>query len=236
MCEQARAVAERVGVDQRNRFIQRVDLQHHQHRAEDFLGVDLHVGGHTREQRRPHEVAALIARHRDFPAIQLKGSAFAHAAFDQVENALLRPPGNHRADVRARLVTGIDLEFLRQHVKVWQPLLRRADQYHHGRRHTTLPCCAKACAHQRVEGLLTIGVGQHDRMILGTHHCLHALAMPSGQVINVRADSGQADKRNGLDVLVRADRVHHVLAAMHHVEHARRHTRLDRQFDQQQGR
>ncbi len=73
-------------------------------------------------------------------------------------------------------------------------------------------------------------------MILRAHHCLHPLAMPTGQIVDMRADRRRTDEGNSLDVLVRADRVHHLLATMHHIEHTGRHPRLDRQFDQQQGR
>ncbi len=52
--------------------IERIDFQHHQHRAEDFLGVDLHVGGHAREQGRADEVAFLVAGNRDVATIELK--------------------------------------------------------------------------------------------------------------------------------------------------------------------
>ncbi|MNK99402.1 hypothetical protein D3C87_1197950 [compost metagenome] len=116
--EQARAVAERVGVDQGDGLVERIDFQHHQHRAEDFLGVDLHVGGHAGEQGRADKVALLVTRNRDLATVQLQFRAFLDAAFDQVENPCLGLFRDHRADIGARLAAGIDLELLRQRLEV----------------------------------------------------------------------------------------------------------------------
>ena len=50
------------------------------------------------------------------------------------------------------------------------------------------------------------------------------------------ADSGRTDERHGFDVLVRAQAIDHILAAMNDVEHARRNASLNGQFHQQHGR
>jgi len=47
------------------------------------------------------------------------------------------------------------------------------------------------------------------------------------------AHGGRTDERHGLDVFMRAERIHHVLAAVYHVEHAGRHTGFQRQLHQQ---
>jgi hypothetical protein len=62
-----------------------------------------------------------------------------------------------------------------------------------------------------------------------------ALAVLAAEVVHVRAHVGRSDKRNRLDIRVRADRVDHILAAMNHVQHARRNARFERKFDQFHG-
>ncbi len=49
LSEQTYAITEWVGVYQLDRVIQGFSFQYHEHRAEDFLGVDVHLSGHTRE-------------------------------------------------------------------------------------------------------------------------------------------------------------------------------------------
>src|SRR5471032_3008176 len=234
--EQASAVTERVGVDQGDGLVEGVDFQHHQHRAEDFLGVDLHLGGHAREQGRADKVAFLEALHLDVATVQLQRRAFTHAAFDQVENPLLGALGNHRPYVGARLAASVDLELLRQRLEVRQPLLGRAHQHHHRGRHATLTGSAETGTDQGDEGLLAIGIRQHHCVVLGAHHRLHAFAMLAREVVNVGADGGGADERHGLDVLVGTDAIDHILAAMYYVEHTGWHARFHRQFNQQHGR
>ena len=73
-------------------------------------------------------------------------------------------------------------------------------------------------------------------MVLSAHHRLHALAVFARQVVNVSANRRRADEGDRLDVFVGAHPVDHLFAAVHDVEHARRHAGLDRQFHQQHGR
>src|SRR5471032_3303465 len=234
--EQARAVAKRVGVDQCNGLIKGVDFQHHQHRTKDFLGVDLHLGGDTREQGRADEVALLETWNADAATVQLQLGAFLDAAFDQVKNPRLGLFGNHRADIRTGFAAGIHFEFLRQRFEVRQPLFCGAHQHHHRGGHAALARRAETSADQGIERLFAIGVRQHYGVVLGTHHRLHTLAVFAGQVINVGADRRRTDKRNGLDVFVGAQCIHHVLATVHHVEYACRNAGFKRQFHQQHGR
>jgi hypothetical protein len=72
-------------------------------------------------------------------------------------------------------------------------------------------------------------------MILRPHHALNALAMLRGQVIDVRADGSGADERDRDDVRMAAERIDSALAAVNDVQHARRHTGLERELGQQHG-
>ncbi|MDF9754931.1 hypothetical protein OKW51_001894 [Pseudomonas hunanensis] len=111
-----------------------------------------------------------------------------------------------------------------------------AHQHRHRGGHAALAGCAEGGADQGVDGLGTVGVGQHHGVVLGAHHRLHALAVLAAQVVDVGADLGRANERDRLDIRVGADAIDHLLAAMHHVEHAGRHASLQRQLDQHHGR
>src|SRR3546814_6487925 len=67
------------------------------------------------------------------------------------------PLGNDRADIRARLAAGIDLELLRQHLELRQPLLGRTHHDHYRSGHATLARRTETGADQGIEGLFTIG-------------------------------------------------------------------------------
>lgn len=126
----------------------------------------------------------------------------------------------------------VHLQRARAFDEIRQPVLRRAHEHDHRRRHATLPRRAEARAGQRVERLLLVRVREHDGVVLRAHHRLDALAVLAREVVDVRADRRRADERHRLDIRMRAERIDHLFAAMHDVEHARRHARFHRQFDQ----
>ena len=84
----------------------------------------------------------------------------------------------------------VDLERLRLGHDIRYPLLCLTHQYGDGCGHAALSRGAKGRSDQGVERLLLVGVGHHDRVILGAHHALHAFAMLRGQAVDVRTHGG----------------------------------------------
>ncbi len=155
-----------------------------QHRAEDLVGVDRHVGGDVVEQRRADEVAALEVRVAE---LQIVAGAFAavdddlgaglHALVDVVADALQRSLGDQRAVVGLRVEAVAHAEFVDPLDEPGaQPFCGLfADRHRDADRHAPLTGAAVACADQRVDGLVEIGVGHHDHVVLRAAEALRAL-------------------------------------------------------------
>ncbi|AEK62597.1 hypothetical protein CFU_2770 [Collimonas fungivorans Ter331] len=231
-----RAVAVRVGVDEGNRFVQRLQFDHTHGRAEDLLRIDIHLGGHAGKNGRTDKIAVGVTGHLAVAAIQQQPRALLHARSDQAFGARLGGFRHHRPEVGLAVAARPDLQAARTLNDFRQPGTRLAHQQHHRIRHAALAGGAECRAQQVVDGLVLVGVGQHDAVVLGAHHALRALAGFAGTAIDMGADSGRADEGNRLDVGMVAQHVGHLRAAMHHVQHARRQTGLLRQFDQEQRR
>src|SRR6185437_11773748 len=88
--EEANTVAERIAIDERDRVVERGDVQYLQHGAENFGAIDFHFGADVGEDRRADEVALLVTGHRHVAAVERERGTFLHTGFDQAENALLR--------------------------------------------------------------------------------------------------------------------------------------------------
>ncbi len=94
------------------------------------------------------------------------------------------------------------------------------------------PRAAVAGADQRVDGLIQVGVGHHDHVVLGAAEALCALAVRGRARVDVLRDVGAADEADRLDLGVLEDRVDGFLVALHHLEHPGRQTGLDEQLGQ----
>ena len=53
--------------------------------------------------------------------------------------------------------------------------------------HAALTCSSKGCAHQLVDGVLPVGVGHDDSVVLGSHVALYFLAVFGAALVNVLA-------------------------------------------------
>src|SRR5215831_10080161 len=83
-----------------------------QHRPEDLLLVDAHVGRHLVEQAAAHEEAVLVALQLEAAAVDLELRAFLDAEIDVVFHPIELRLGDHRAVVGLRVSRGPDLEAL----------------------------------------------------------------------------------------------------------------------------
>ena len=107
-----------------------------------------------------------------------------------------------------------------------------ADRNRDADRHATLACAAVARADQRVDGLVEVGVGHHDHVILRAAEALRALAVGRGARVDVLRDVGAADEAHRLDLRVLEDGVDGLLVAVHDLEHAWRQAGLEEQLGQ----
>eukprot|EP01022_Parablepharisma_sp_SALTPOND_P009847 TRINITY_DN14066_c0_g1_i1.p1 TRINITY_DN14066_c0_g1~~TRINITY_DN14066_c0_g1_i1.p1 ORF type:complete len:1308 (-),score=476.92 TRINITY_DN14066_c0_g1_i1:655-4578(-) len=234
--EDGGAVAVGVGIDEGDGVIQGFQFDDAHGRAEDFLGVDIHLRLDAREDGRADEVAVLAAGHRAVAAIQQQLGALLHANADQAFHAGLGRCRDQRADIGLAVGTGTDLHGLGTLDDFRDPFTGLAHQHHHRIGHAALAGGTEGGSQQVVDGLVLGRIRQHDAVVLGAHHALGALAGFAGTTVDVGADMGGADEGDRLDIRMVADHVGHVRAAMHHVEHARRQAGLVGQLDQEQRR
>ena len=201
-----------------------------QHRAEDLVGVDRHVGGDVVEQGGPDEEALLQAGVIEG---QLVGGALAavdhqlgarlDALADVVAHPLERGLGDQRAVVGLRVQAVPDAQLVDAlNEPVAQPICRLlADRHRDADRHAPLAGAAVTGADQCVDGLVQVGVGQDDHVVLRAAEALRALAVGGRGRVDVLRDIGAADEADGLDVGVVQDRVDGFLVAVDDLEHAR---------------
>ena len=97
-----------------------------------------------------------------------------------------------------------------------------ADGHRDADRHAALAGAAVAGADQCVDGLVEVGVGHHDHVVLGAAEALRALAVGRRGRVDVLRDVGAADEADGLDVGVVQDGVDGLLVAVHDLEDALR--------------
>ena len=166
-----------------------------EHRPEDLVGVDRHVLGHVVEERRADEEAV----RQIVVAIGLFVAA-AVAAVDDEFCTLLDPLADVALDALEcrcrdqRAVVGLGVEAVAdaQCVDLVDQLGAQPfccllpDRDGDTDRHTALACTAVACADQRVCGLVEIGVGHDDHVVLGAAEALLSLIHISEPTRQVR--------------------------------------------------
>ena len=204
------------------RLVIALRTQHRKHRPENLVAIDRHVGGHPVEKRAADEEAVLVA-------LQLQPAAVDDhigAVFLALVNIALDPRlgfgGDHRTHLDARLVILADLQ--RAHLRrqlLDEPVGGVVTHGQNGRdRHAALAGRAIGRAHGGIDGLVHIGVGHDDHVVLRAAQRLHALAVGAAARIDVFADGGGADKADGGHIGMVEDRVDGFLVAMHDIETA----------------
>ena len=194
--------------------------QHRQHRPEDLVAIDRHVGGHLVEQCAADEKTVLIALQAQPAAIDDHLGAVLLALVDITLDAFLRCGGDDRAHLDTRLVILADLQ--RPHL--WRQLRHKAvrrlvaNRQHRRDRHAALAGRAIGRAHRRVDSLVHIGVGHDDHVVLRPAQRLHPLAVRTATRIDILADRRRADKADGTDIGMIENRVDSFLITMNDVE------------------
>ncbi len=107
-----------------------------------------------------------------------------------------------------------------------------ADGHRDRNRHAALAGRAVAGADQRIDGLVHVGVGHHDGVVLGAAKTLAALAGLRGALVDVLRNRRRADKADRLDIGIVEDGVDGFLVAVDDVEDAGRQPGLDHQGGQ----
>ena len=99
-------------------------------------------------------------------------------------------------------------------------LLRAANDDRGRARHATFARAAKRRLDDAARGVLHVGVGHEDDVILRAAVGLHALAVLRAGFVDVARDRRRADERNRLHLRMREQCVHHFASAVNDVQHA----------------
>ena len=81
--------------------------------------------------------------------------------------------------------TSVDFEFPGALNELGQPLLSISDKNCGAEGHTPLTSSAESGTDKLVEGVLLVGVGHDDAMVLGAHVALDALAIFGSTLVNI---------------------------------------------------
>ena len=191
--------------------------------AEDLFAVDVHVGGDVVEEAGADEEAVLVALHREAAAVDREGGAGLHAGFDEAEDFGLGRLGDDGAeiDVLAGGV-GADLEGLDAGDELFDQRVGGGLAHGDGDRdrHAALAGRTVAGADQRIDGLVEIGVGHDDHVVLGAAEALDAFAVRAAAAVDVLRDRRGADEADGGDLGMVEDGVDGFLVAVHDLEDA----------------
>ena len=220
-----------------DRLVEAPGAHHRQHRPEDLVLVDLHVGAHMVEQAAAHEVALLVALQLQATAVDHEFGAFLHALVDIAHHLVPVLARHQRTHLRLRIEARPDLQ--RRHARrqlLHQPVADIAHRDGNRDRHAALACRAIARTDQRIGHLVEVGVGHDHHVVLGAAQRLHALIHARARVIDVLADRRGAHERDRRHVGMMQQGVDRHLVAVQHLEDAGRQARLGEQLGQQHRR
>ena len=193
--EQRYAIAEFVFVHQVHR---RFEIRHagdRQYRSENFFLVNGHVRFDLVEQAAAEEEPVLVSLDLVTAAVDDQLCAFldaeVHITAHLVE-VLLR---DQRTHFRGFTGAGVDFQGLGAFGKFLDQLVGDITHGHRNRdRHAALARGTISRTDQRVHGLIEVGIGHHDQMILRAAERLHAFATRRAGAINVFRNRRRADK------------------------------------------
>ena len=234
--EDGDAVAERVGVDERDGVAEGLHRGSHEHRPENLLGVDRHFRRNVGEKRWANPIAVRVASNLTFAAIKQASGAFRLASGDQIQNALLGGAGDLRSVAGILVVPRAGPNLRQRRFDVRQPLRGFTYKHRGTDRHAALPCRTASRAHQARNRLLLVGVRHHHQMVLRPSERLHPLQVVGGLAVHLLRHGRGTDEADGTHIRMFDQRVRLRLATMHHLHQTVGGPRFRQQFHQTIGR
>ena len=215
------AVAVGVGVDQGDAGVEVLHPDHDEDGAEDFLGVGGHLGLDVVQDGGADPEAVLVAGDHEVAAVHHHGGAGGFGFGDDPDDAFLGRRGDDRAHfgVGHGAVVDLDgqgalLDLLDQQVGG----LADGDGDRDG--HAAFAGGAEGGGGEVVGGVVEVGVGQDDRVVLRPAQGLDALAVRGGGLVDVLGDRGGADEGDAVHVRVGQEAVDGFLVAVQDLEDA----------------
>ncbi len=219
-------------VDQLHCVLLRLGTHDAKYRPEDLFLVDAHVGRHPVEQAAAEEEAVLVAVDDQVAAVDHELGTFLDAEVDVAAHLVVMRFRDQRPHVVARVRAVTDLEVREFGSQLRDDLVSRlvADADGDRNRHAALAAGTVGGAHQRADGIVDVGIGHDDRMVLRAAERLHALAVGRGGPVDVFGHWRRADEADGGDPLVAENGIDRDMVALDDIENAGRETGLRQQF------
>jgi hypothetical protein len=181
---------------QTHRFFIVLRPYHREDRPEDFLLVDAHVRLDLVEQATPHEISVLVPLQFEAATIDHKLGAFLHAQVDIILHLIQMRPRDQRSIIGLRVVRRTNFQAFDSRNQFFDKNVSCffADGNCDRNRHAALAGGAIACTDQSIDGLVDIGIGHHNHMVLRTAEALNAFAVGASGRIDVLGDRRRADE------------------------------------------
>lgn len=166
--EDGSAVTVLVLVGDLDGLVQSVGVQADKDGSKDLLAVALHVGGDVGQDAGSNEVALLVLLDLQAASIQNQIGTLLDTRRDQALNTLERLGRNQRTEVSIGLKAGGNLKLLGTLNKLGQPLLGLANEHNGRKSHAALASGTKGGTSKLIQGVVLVGVGHNDSVVLGS--------------------------------------------------------------------
>lgn len=208
-CEDGCAVTVLIRVDHLDSLIDGLNVQADKYRAEDLLGVALHVRLDVRNDggTDPVTVGVLAGRRLLATAVKEDRGTLLLGAGDQVFDALLGLGADDRTEISVLLETTVHLESLCALGNLTNPLLGLADQDEGAESHASLTSGTESSTSNGVQSVVLVAVGEDSGVVLSTEVGLDTLAVGRAARKDVLSSLVGADEADGLDAGLIEDEV-----------------------------
>ena len=208
--------------------------EHRHHRPEDLFLHDGHVVGAVGENGRFHEIAALRILRLKGPSAVAERGAFGQPFADVTQHQFLMLFGDQRAEVGVRVhrVTGLDVLACALQQALDKARVEVLVHKHPGTVGADLALGVEVTHHGGGDGVLQVRVVENDQRRLATQFHGHVFQRRRGGGHHLLAGAHLTGERHLGNLRVMGQPLANFSSALHHVEHARRHTGFDKDFRQ----
>ena len=219
--EDGRAVTVRRRVNDLDSLFVGVGVYHYQHRAENFLAVDVQLAVHVVQNGRaqPETVSVLFTLGLVAATVEHHAGAISFSFIDPLGDALLARAGDNRAHFAGRVSAGANHNLFGASLDGRNQLLRNAAHSHDYRQgHAALTGSPEGTGADVLSSKLDVGVGHDNGVVVSATQSLHALTVSHTGVLHNVSHRGGTHKADGVNARVGEDVAHQVAVTSNYVE------------------
>jgi len=191
-------------------------------RSENLFIIAVHTGLAVVDDSRTNPVAVRVSFDMGFSSIKKQVSILLTIS-DESLNASQGFTVVERGDIRVE-VAGSNSQSLGLFDDLRDPLGGVTNQNNNRDSHASLTGGTEASTNKSVDGILFLGIGHNDGVVLGTHVDLASLAVGAGSFVNVLTSLVTTNEGDGLDVRMSANVGDSRSTTLHNVNDTLRNT------------